>query len=86
MNRHAVEPILTARDIVNRFGRQELHDHISFDVFPHEVFGIVGGSGTGKTVLLKTLLGLHDPNAGEITMNGRQIRSEERRVGKECRL
>jgi phospholipid/cholesterol/gamma-HCH transport system ATP-binding protein len=75
MNRRNVEPILAARNIVNRFGSQEIHDNISLEVFPHEVFGIVGGSGAGKTVLLKTLLGLHDPNAGEVTMSGRNIKA-----------
>lgn len=75
MNQQNVEPILAAQGIVNRFGRQELHDNISFEVFPREIFGIVGSSGAGKTVLLKTLLGLHDPNAGEVTMNGRKIKT-----------
>lgn len=72
-NPQNAEPILSAAGIINRFGKQELHDKISFEVLPREVFGIVGGSGAGKTVLLKTLLGLHHPNAGEVKMNGRKI-------------
>ena len=74
---HPSNPILSARGIVNRFGDQEVHNDISFDVFPNEIFGIVGGSGSGKTVLLKTLLGLHRPDAGEVTLNGQAIKEIE---------
>ena len=66
-------PILSARGIVNRFGKQEVHDGISLDVRPGEVLGIAGGSGSGKSVLLKTLIGLHRPNAGEVLLNGKSI-------------
>lgn len=67
------QPILTAKNISNRFGKQELHDKISFEVYPGEIFGIVGGSGSGKTVMLKTLLGLHKPNGGEVKIKGKKI-------------
>jgi phospholipid/cholesterol/gamma-HCH transport system ATP-binding protein len=64
---------VTARDIVNRFGRQVVHDGLTMEVREGEIFGIVGGSGSGKTVLLQTILGLHRPNAGEVTIAGRDI-------------
>jgi phospholipid/cholesterol/gamma-HCH transport system ATP-binding protein len=67
------EPILSARDITNRFGKQEVHDGISFDVLPGEILGIAGGSGSGKSVLLKTLTGLHRPNKGEVLVDGKPI-------------
>src|SRR5438874_196391 len=66
-------PILSARDIVNRFGKQEVHDGISLDVRRGEVLGIAGGSGSGKSVLLKTLIGLHRPNAGKVLLNGKAV-------------
>jgi phospholipid/cholesterol/gamma-HCH transport system ATP-binding protein len=66
-------PILSARGIVNRFGKQEVHDRISLDVLPGEVLGIAGGSGSGKSVLLKTLIGLHRPNAGKVLLNGKAV-------------
>src|SRR5437660_8161347 len=69
------EPILSARNIVNRFGSQEVHDKISLDILPGEILGIAGGSGSGKSVLLKTLTGLHRPNAGEVILNGKAIDS-----------
>src|SRR5207247_10989219 len=45
------DPIVSARDIVNRFGKQEVHDKINLDVMPGEILGIAGGSGSGKSVL-----------------------------------
>ena len=63
---HSADPILSAHGIVNRFGKQEVHDRISLDVMAGEIIGIAGGSGSGKSVLLKTLIGLHRPNAGEV--------------------
>jgi phospholipid/cholesterol/gamma-HCH transport system ATP-binding protein len=71
------EPILSARGIVNRFGKQKVHDKISLDVLRGEILGIAGGSGSGKSVLLKTLTGLHRPDAGEVLVDGKPIDSLE---------
>ena len=65
--------MLSAHGIVNRFGAQRVHDHISLDVMPGEVLGIAGGSGSGKSVLLKTLAGLHRPQAGRVLLAGRPV-------------
>jgi phospholipid/cholesterol/gamma-HCH transport system ATP-binding protein len=67
------EPILSARGIVNRFGKQEVHDHVSLDVLPGEILGIAGGSGSGKSVLLRTLTGLHRPDRGDVRINGTPV-------------
>jgi phospholipid/cholesterol/gamma-HCH transport system ATP-binding protein len=69
----AVRPLIVVRDIVNRFGAQVVHDGVSFEVMPGEVFGIVGGSGSGKSVLLRTMLGLRRPDAGTVEIEGREI-------------
>ena len=69
------DPILSARGIVNRFGKQVVHDRLSLDIMRGEVIGIAGGSGSGKSVLLKTLLGLRKPNAGEVLLNGEAVQS-----------
>jgi phospholipid/cholesterol/gamma-HCH transport system ATP-binding protein len=75
------DAIITVRDIVNRFGAQTVHDGVSFDVYAGEVFGIVGGSGSGKSVLLKTMLGLRLPNSGTVGLEGRDItRMSEREL------
>jgi phospholipid/cholesterol/gamma-HCH transport system ATP-binding protein len=65
-----LQPILSARGIVNRFGKHALHEGIDLDVRPGEVLGIAGGSGSGKSVLLKTLGGLHRPNRGAVKIDG----------------
>ena len=69
------EPILSAHDIVNRFGTQVVHDKLSLDILRGEIIGIAGGSGSGKSVLLKTLVGLHQPDAGEVLLNGKAVQS-----------
>ena len=74
-------PILSARGIVNRFGKQVVHDKLDLDVMRGEIIGIAGGSGSGKSVLLKTLVGLHQPNAGKVLLNGEAVatlRAEQR--------
>jgi phospholipid/cholesterol/gamma-HCH transport system ATP-binding protein len=68
-----VAPVIVVREVVNRFGAQVVHDGVSFEVRPGEIFGIVGGSGSGKSVLLKTLLGLRRPDAGTVELEGRDI-------------
>jgi phospholipid/cholesterol/gamma-HCH transport system ATP-binding protein len=68
-------PILAARGIVNRFGSQMVHDRLNLDVMPGEVIGIAGGSGSGKSVLLKTLTGLHRPDAGDVLLKGKPVQA-----------
>jgi phospholipid/cholesterol/gamma-HCH transport system ATP-binding protein len=65
--------ILSARGIVNRFGKQVVHDKISLEIYDGEIIGIVGASGSGKSVLLKTLIGLRRPSAGEVLLNEKKI-------------
>ncbi len=71
------EPVITIRGLVNRFGSQVVHDGLDLDVRRDEILGIVGGSGTGKSVLLRSILGLHGPNEGRIHVLGHEIRHHE---------
>ena len=66
-------PILELTGIVNRFGKQVVHDGVSLEIKRGEIIGIVGGSGSGKSVLLHTMLGLREPQEGEIKINGKPV-------------
>ena len=68
------EHVITIDGLVNRFGRQTVHDHLELKVRRDEILGVVGGSGTGKSVLLRSILGLHQPNEGVIDVLGHDIR------------
>lgn len=69
------ETILEVSHVENRFGSQRVHDDVSLKVRRGEILGIVGGSGSGKSVLLKTMLGLHKPNKGEVMIAGKKLES-----------
>jgi phospholipid/cholesterol/gamma-HCH transport system ATP-binding protein len=66
-------PIIQARGILNRFGPQLVHDGLDLEVRRGEILGIVGGSGTGKSVLLRTLIGLRRPQGGRVEILGRDL-------------
>jgi phospholipid/cholesterol/gamma-HCH transport system ATP-binding protein len=68
-----MEAVLEVHGLVNRFGTQVVHDGLDMVVNRDEVFGIVGGSGTGKSVLLRTILGLQRPQAGTVRIDGQDI-------------
>jgi phospholipid/cholesterol/gamma-HCH transport system ATP-binding protein len=69
----ADQPIVSVHGLVNRFGSQTVHDGLDLDIRPGEIFGIVGGSGSGKSVLLRSILGLQRPVAGTVAIEGRDI-------------
>ncbi len=83
------EPIIRIRDLRNQFGSQVVHEHLDLDVQRGEIIGVVGGSGSGKSVLLRSILGLRRPDAGSVQLFGQEVttlsdraRSEvERRCG-----
>jgi phospholipid/cholesterol/gamma-HCH transport system ATP-binding protein len=67
--------VIEARGVVNRFGRQIVHDGLDLEIRAGEVFGVVGGSGAGKSVLMRTLLGLQKPAAGSVHIEGHGSRT-----------
>jgi phospholipid/cholesterol/gamma-HCH transport system ATP-binding protein len=71
------EHVITIRGLVNRFGSQVVHDGLELDVRRDEILGVVGGSGTGKSVLIHSILGLHGPNEGTIEVLGQKIKYHE---------
>jgi phospholipid/cholesterol/gamma-HCH transport system ATP-binding protein len=66
-------PVIRVRGLVSRFGRQVVHDKLDMEVLHNEIFGIVGGSGTGKSVLLRTILGLRKPEGGTVELYGKDV-------------
>jgi phospholipid/cholesterol/gamma-HCH transport system ATP-binding protein len=67
------EAVIEVRGLVNRFGNNVIHDGLDLDVYRGEVLGIVGGSGTGKSVLLRSIAGLVTPSAGTIKVFGTDV-------------
>jgi len=65
------EPVIEVKDLTTRFGNQVVHDHLSMTLYEGEILGLVGGSGSGKSVLLRSILGLIDVREGTIKIKGR---------------
>lgn len=73
MNAQHRESVIRVTGLRTQFGRQVIHDGLDFEVRRGEIMGIVGGSGTGKSVLLRTVIGLITPAAGRIEVLGRDL-------------
>jgi phospholipid/cholesterol/gamma-HCH transport system ATP-binding protein len=71
--------IIEVRGLHNQFGEQVIHRDLDLTVRRSEIIGVVGGSGTGKSVLMRSIIGLHQPDAGEVTVFGEPMvgRGEE---------
>ncbi len=67
------QPVVRVRGLQNRFGDHDVHKNLDLDVLPGEILGVVGGSGTGKSVLMRSILGLQTPTAGTIEVLGEQV-------------
>jgi phospholipid/cholesterol/gamma-HCH transport system ATP-binding protein len=65
------------RGLRRSFGKQEVLKGLDFEVKPGEIFVIMGPSGSGKSVLLKHIIGLETPDAGDILINGESIQSQD---------
>ena len=72
---NAGQPIIALYNVNNQFGDQIVHHDLNLEVFPHEILGLVGGSGSGKSVLLRTMMGLQRPTSGRIDILGKDILS-----------
>lgn len=72
--------IISYRDISIAFGRRQVLDNISLDIFEGETLAVIGGSGTGKSVTLKLLLGLLRPDAGHIFFRGADVTVMNERI------
>jgi len=69
----AQETVISVRNMTNRFGKNVVHDRLDLDVYRGEVLGVVGASGSGKSLLLRTIVGLQRPASGTITVLGTDV-------------
>ncbi|WP_454719604.1 MULTISPECIES: ABC transporter ATP-binding protein [Cupriavidus] len=67
--------VIEVRNLVKRFGEAVVHDGLNLDVYRGEVLSIVGGSGSGKTVLLRQIVGLERPTSGTIRVFGEDLKT-----------
>ncbi len=81
------EAVIEVRGLRNQFGTQVVHDDLDLDVWRGEIVGVVGGSGSGKSVLMRSIIGLNRPAAGRIRLLGEDMAtiSEARRAELERR-
>ena len=68
-----VEPILTARGLVKRYGRVTALDNADFDLYPGEILAVIGDNGAGKSSLIKAISGAVTPDEGEIKLEGMPV-------------
>ncbi len=68
-----VEPILTARGLVKRYGRVTALDNADFDLYPGEILAVIGDNGAGKSSLIKAISGAVIPDEGEIKLEGKTV-------------
>ena len=86
---HSARNIVEIRGLRNQFGNHVVHDQLDLDVRQGEILSVVGGSGSGKSVLLRTIVGLNRAAAGSVRVFGKDLltlsdaerRREERRFG-----
>jgi len=67
------DPIITVRGLRNQFGEQVIHEGLDLTVCRGEIIGVVGGSGTGKSVLMRSIIGLQTPADGEVEVLGENM-------------
>jgi phospholipid/cholesterol/gamma-HCH transport system ATP-binding protein len=81
----SADSIITIRGLRNSFGEQVIHDDLDLDVKRGEILGVVGGSGTGKSVLMRSIIGLQVPNSGEVHVLGENMIGREEDEAKNIR-
>jgi ABC-2 type transport system ATP-binding protein len=82
------DPVISVTNLVKRFGSFVANDHLSFNVYPGEIFGFLGANGAGKTTAIRILTGLSQPTSGEVMVAGfnarRQPESIKKNIGYMC--
>jgi phospholipid/cholesterol/gamma-HCH transport system ATP-binding protein len=71
------------RGLRNQFGELVIHDDLDLDVRRGEILGVVGGSGSGKSVLMRSIIGLNSPASGDISVFGREVKPQQHAADRE---
>ncbi|MBC7986659.1 MAG: ABC transporter ATP-binding protein [Sphingomonadaceae bacterium] len=79
------DPVITVRGLRNAFGEHVVHEDLDLELRQGEILGVVGGSGTGKSVLMRSIIGLQEPAAGEITIFGKDFTDADEEEGLKLR-
>jgi len=77
--------VITIRGLRNSFGDQVIHQDLNLDVKRGEILGVVGGSGTGKSVLMRSIIGLQTPDSGDVEVLGENMIGKEEDEAKNIR-
>jgi len=68
-----MKPVITVEGIVTRFGKRTIHDGVNLHINENEIYGILGESGSGKSVLMKEMIMLLEPNEGQVSVLGKTL-------------
>ncbi len=79
------EIVISVKGLENAFGDQVIHHDLDLEVRRGEIIGVVGGSGTGKSVLMRSIIGLQEPLAGEIEVFGKRVDQLDAEASKDLR-
>jgi phospholipid/cholesterol/gamma-HCH transport system ATP-binding protein len=79
-------PVIVVDQLTARFGDNTIFDRVSFEVKRGEILVILGGSGCGKSTMLKHLIGLYKPAAGQVLINGVNINTDDDRILRQVRM
>jgi phospholipid/cholesterol/gamma-HCH transport system ATP-binding protein len=79
------DPIIQVRGLKNSFGDDVVHEDLDLEVVRGEIIGVVGGSGSGKSVLMRSIIGLKTPDAGEISVFGESMVDRDEEEAKHVR-
>lgn len=69
------DTVIEVRGLCNSFGTNKVHAGLDITLYRREILGVVGGSGTGKSVLLRSIVGLHEPDSGSIEVFGQALQA-----------
>jgi phospholipid/cholesterol/gamma-HCH transport system ATP-binding protein len=82
----SLEPVIVVDQLTARFGDNTIFDRVSFQVNQGEILVILGGSGCGKSTMLKHMIGLYKPAAGKVLLNGVNINTDDNQVLRQVRI